>query len=135
MPKYFVSMSSTFSAFAEGKVTLEDMTVGHFLFGPHKETLKNEGVATAFALAHNKEKPAYEPEAQYVGNDSLDAPVKEVWLRFRTLCKDAEKEGRIHWGDGKNYPGKIKPLLQQSNEVYWSGRWCRFEDFTYVGGE
>lgn len=130
--KYYASMSGTFRAYCDGKLKLEELAEANFLFGPHKDCVTTDDVAPAFTLGHNTEKPRWQMEADYVHLGSLDKPVAELWLKFRDIVKDAMKQSRVTWGDGKNYPAKIKPLLENQHEVYWNGMWQTIDQFKYM---
>lgn len=130
--KHFVSMSGTFRSFVQGKITLEELQSGHFLFGPHKESVGEANSAPVFVMSHNVEKPRWTHEAEYVEYSSLDKPVAEQWAKFKTVMREAHKEQRITWTDGKNYPAKIKPLLEAGDEVFWDEKWRTVSEFKYM---
>lgn len=124
-------MSSTFRAFVEGKINEDNFTEAFFVFGPHKDNI-NELSIPSFVMSYNVEKPRWAEEANYVDPNSLDTPVIAQWQKFYQLIKNANMQDRIHWSDGKNYPSKIKPLLESEYEVYWDGSWRKLEEFKYM---
>lgn len=129
--KHFASMSGTFRSYVQGKITLEDLQTAHFVFGPHKDSM-NDASIPAFVMSHNVEKPRWVQEAEYVEPSSLDKPVLEQWQKFRAAIKEAYKDERVVWTDGKNYPSKIKPLLEAGHEVFWDNVWRKAEEFKYM---
>lgn len=129
--RYYMSMSGTFRAFVQGKITLDEIKDSRFIFGPHKDGLGDAAIPN-FVLCHNTEKPKWAVEFLYVTPDTLDKPVLEQWTKFRLVMKEAEKEGRITWTDGINYPAKIKPLVEAEHEVFWDGQLLKAEEFKYM---
>ena len=129
--KYFVSMSGTFRSFLHGSITPEDLQVGHFVFGPHKDCMGEVSVP-AFVMSHNIEKPRWVQEADYVDAGSLDKPVLEEWKKFLASLKEAYNNERIKWTDGINYPAKIKPIIEAGFDVYWDGKWRTASEFGYM---
>lgn len=127
---YFFSMSATFRSFVQGKITLEELKAGHFVFGPHKDSFNMP--IPAFVMTCNVEKPRWQEAADWITPDCLDTPVYEKWLKFIDVIKDVGAD-RINWTDGKNYPSKIKPLLEQEHKVFWDGVWRKIEEFKYMG--
>ena len=132
MAKIFMSMSSTFRSFVEGKITVDDIRGGILHFGPHKDAIASEAAIPVFATSFNTEKPKYGSDAEYVDAASLDKEVAEKWLKFKLLVRDAERNDRVQWSDGKNYPGKIHQYLAAGHEVFWEGCWQQMGHYKHL---
>jgi hypothetical protein len=130
--KYYVSMSGIFRSFIQQKITLEELKDAYFVFGQHKDGLDSHALPS-FVLSHNVDKPRWVQDGvDYVSSDSIDASLLQSWSRFMEVIKVAQKNERISWSDGKNYPGKIRVLLENGHEVYWDNRWRKKEEFKYM---
>src|SRR6185437_13363451 len=104
--KFYLSMSKTFRAWMENKVTTQELAAGQLMFGPYKELLGTEAVPS-FVMTFNKEKPKFPAEnAQYVDIGSLDVPVLAKWKEFKAMVLTADGNGHVAFTDGNNYPGR-----------------------------
>ena len=132
MAKIFISMSSTFRSFVEGKLTVDDIRNGTLLCGPHKDAINSEAAIPVFVTSFNQEKPKYGSDAEYVDAASLDQSVAEKWLKFKLLVREAERHERVVWSDAKNYPGKIMHYLATGHEVFWEGSWQQLGHYKHL---
>lgn len=132
--KYFFSFSSTFSSFLEGKLSLEELKEGYFVFGPVKEhVLSQNGRVHVLASRFNKEKLKIH-ETEWIPETYLDELVLQKWLSFKGLLKELNQE-RVIWKEGKNYPRKCYIFLKDGHEVFWNGCWQKLENFNYLSEE
>jgi len=130
--KHFLSMANTFRAMVEGRIRTEELRSAQLVFGPHRDAIHSDAAVPIFVLLHNVEKPKFHAEAEYVDHGSLDAPVLEEWKKFKLIVREADRDNRVTWTDGKNYPQKAKPLLQAGHEVYFDGRWMDPSELKYL---
>jgi hypothetical protein len=131
--KHFLSMASTFRSLMTGRLALDDLRQAHLTFGNHKEVIHFDQAIPGFVMAFNTEKPKFlTAEAEYVDAASLDKDVAEKWIKFKLAVREAEREGRLTWSDGKNYPAKALKLLKDGHEVYWEGGWRQLWEFKYL---
>lgn len=134
--KYYVGMSGTFRSFSQKTVTAEDLSHGKFVFGFNKNNFIELGSAIpAFVSLNNVEKPKYNTGSEFCDKAFLDSSVAMAWKEFVELIIVANREGRVEWTDGKNYPAKAKKLLESANEVFWDHQWRNAQEFKYMSDQ
>lgn len=134
--RYFFSFTNTMHHYFIGKITLEELKAGQFVFSKDRGTMLAGHIPTKVTI-YNKEKPYLLPNAySVVGEDQLDESVKEKWRTFYQLLIEKDKAGEIIWQrGGESYMRKIVEYLKSGHEAVFDGQLQKLEWYKWLDEE
>lgn len=134
--RYFFSFTNTMHHFFIGKITLEELKAGQFVFSKDRGTMLAGHIPTKVTI-YNKDKPYLLPNSYpVVSEDQLDESVRDKWRTFCQLLIEKDRAGEIIWQrGGESYMRKIVEYLKSGHEAVFDGQLQKLEWYKWLDEE